>query len=948
MNHQLPLHGVAVYNPGLLNDEELKAYFVARHHLLEQLLSELRRETPDSAPQHRIIIGTRGMGKTTLLRRLALGVREDEVLQQQWLPLNFPEEQYNIARLSDFWVNCLDALGDTLEQMGEEVLCEELDNWVDQLPDAEEERARVALEGLINLSKRLDRRLALFIDNIDIVLERLKESHWSIREVLGHQPRLLLIGASAHMLEESYHYDAAFYDFFKLHELKGLSSEEMTQVLTRLADAEQNDKVSKLIEEQPARLQVLHTLTGGNPRTTVLLYSVLSRGIDGDVRSDLERLLDLCTPLYKARFEELPAQAQKVVDAMAVHWDPLAAGQLAEQARLPVNTVSTQLTRLEQQGVVEKVPLKPGRKTGFQIAERFFNIWYLMRTSRRVRRRLTWLVQFLKVFYSQEELRSHALTHLNGGALPHRDRIRHAEYCFSLAQATEDTSLRGALESSALHAMLSDDKLREKMGQLFDLEGEDAELKPKAERMRFMQELPQRVKEIDRDWPEGITAEEFAELLARDLVLGVSTKEMIVELLPVLSEDQLKDTITTLNKSTKYFSKIFLGHQPLLDALHQSVQIGLMGTYDQIEEAKTAAHTLNKPILFAFSDLYHLEKEPMDFSIEELDHLRKKIIEFGLDYGWNILGVALYEHGDRSKAANAFNQLLKIYPKHEDCWDNFSDILYEQGDLEGAIDACRHVLSINPDNERAWNNLGAALSRQGNLTEAINAYHRHLEINPQDEVTWNNLGIALSGQGNFEEAIKAFRRQVEVKPDHDSAWHILGLTLEEQGNIAEAIDAYRSGVQIESDGRSANALAWLFYHLGENLAEAQQLAKRALEQSPNDPSYLHTYATLLAHNGNWSEAVKQAESYITLGDEEFHEATWDDTLQFFHEAVRTDHADDAAKLLEDIDYAERWRPLHAALKAIAEGRDWLTRVAPEVRSPAEVLIERLLEGSSAA
>ncbi len=495
MTEQLPLHGVAVYNPGFLNDAELKRYFVARRPLLEQLLGELHREVPERTPQHRLIVGTRGMGKTLLLHRLALAVKEEPSLAPVWLPLSFPEEQYNIARLSDLWVNCLDALGDALEQAGEAGLCKELDECVDNLPEAEEERAGQALEGLLGLAQRIGKRLLLLVDNLDLVLERLEEAQWAIREVLGHEPRLLLIGASARMLEVTYEYAAAFYDFFKVHELRGLNEAEMNEVLTRLAEADHNPDIARMVAEEPARLRTLHTLTGGNPRTTVLLYVVLARGMEGDVRSDLERLLDLCTPLYKARFEELPAQAQKVVDAMAVFWDPLAAGQLAKLVRLPVNSVSTQLTRLEQQGILEKVRLKPGRKNGFQIAERFFNIWCLMRTSRRVRRRLIWLVQFLKVFYSQGELRDRARRRLQRGAVTAGDAgLRHAEY---------DGTMRTALENSALHTLVSDDRLRKELAGLIDLDGADAELKSRAERMQFMQELPQRVAAVDRRWPEG-------------------------------------------------------------------------------------------------------------------------------------------------------------------------------------------------------------------------------------------------------------------------------------------------------------------------------------------------------------------------------------------------------------------------------------------------------------
>ena len=75
----------------------------------------------------------------------------------------------------------------------------------------------------------------------------------------------------------------------------------------------------------------------------------------------------MCTPLYKARFEELPAQGQQILDALAMLWEPATAAQVAEKARLEVTTVSSQLARLVRQGVAEKVALPPGKRIGFQM-----------------------------------------------------------------------------------------------------------------------------------------------------------------------------------------------------------------------------------------------------------------------------------------------------------------------------------------------------------------------------------------------------------------------------------------------------------------------------------------------------------------------------------------------------------------------------------------------------
>jgi hypothetical protein len=124
-------------------------------------------------------------------------------------------------------------------------------------------------------------------------------------------------------------------------------------------------EVERRITAEPSRIRILHILTGGNPRTVVLLYGVLLKGMDGDVRADLEGLLDEVTPLYKARFEELPAQGQQLLDKLALYWDPMTARQLADALNWDVNLVSAQLNRLTQLGIVEKVKSGSGKRAAF-------------------------------------------------------------------------------------------------------------------------------------------------------------------------------------------------------------------------------------------------------------------------------------------------------------------------------------------------------------------------------------------------------------------------------------------------------------------------------------------------------------------------------------------------------------------------------------------------------
>jgi hypothetical protein len=62
----------------------------------------------------------------------------------------------------------------------------------------------------------------------------------------------------------------------------------------------------------------------------------------------------------------------------------------------------------------------------------------------------------------------------------------------------------------------------------------------------------------------------------------------------------------------------------------------------------------------------------------------------------------------------------------------------------------------------------------------------------------------------------------------------------------------------------------------------------------------------------------------------------------FREAVSAGKARAAADLLDRLGMADRWQPLREALEVVAIGRrDYLKRLAPEIRRPAEKILEQL-------
>src|SRR3954451_7708839 len=96
---------ISLYNQDRLSDDDFIENFVARRETVELLLNLLRHAAAGGGNEHPVLIGPRGMGKTSMLRRVAIAIGRDDELSRHFIPLRFREEQYNVISLDAFWRN---------------------------------------------------------------------------------------------------------------------------------------------------------------------------------------------------------------------------------------------------------------------------------------------------------------------------------------------------------------------------------------------------------------------------------------------------------------------------------------------------------------------------------------------------------------------------------------------------------------------------------------------------------------------------------------------------------------------------------------------------------------------------------------------------------------------------------------------------------------------------
>jgi tetratricopeptide (TPR) repeat protein len=909
----LALHQLSLYNTGRMSPEQLIAAFAARRQQLDRIVADLATEKPKSRAQHHLIVGQRGMGKTMLLARIAAELRTDSKLSARFIPLVFVEEQYAVDRLSKFWLNCLDSLADARELARDTEGVTEIDETVARLTAAgmraakdDQPFADEVYEAFVRLARAGGQRPVLLVDNLQLVFERLDggQQH-SLRELLMRPASPILVGASPSPPPQTVDYGAAFYDQFKVHYLRPLDEAEMRSLLVHLAEAAGRDDVRQRVLQHPARLKVLRQLTGGNPRTALTLFFLYAEDFAPSVFGDLEGLLDRVTPLYKARFEELTAQQQVVASAIANHWDSVTAATLVTNTGLPAGTISAQLGRLEKVGVVERTELFGETRIGYQLAERFFNIWFLMRSaSRRQRREVEFLTRFLESFYEPAD-RSRLARHLMG-----EDHFTPDRYVWS----------------RAVSASLKEPETAEELTRHVELTALREEAREARARLRELidfESLPPATlgfdelrKKLESLIPEdaGIAPEDFAKSVLGDRGMFMNgEREQLATRPGKLGPAEIQSVLETTQTARVADEKIYSVES--VAWFSDRLARGQIRALWDAEDWNRAFHQANGP-------------ECIQMMVDSLPG----------GVGTPISDSSL----TKIRAALQPIATTGAWPWYR--WGN--DLHYKLAQYDEAEAAFRQAIALDPKDVRSWSRLGDLLQDHlQRFDEAETAYREAIVLDPKYAAPWYGLGWVFTNYlQRFEEAETAFREAIARDPKNAWPWNGLGnLYCDHLDRPSDAAEAYDNALRLApaEEVIHQNRLFLRRDFMGEGpRARGLMDQLRALPKLEySDTTHLHE-ALFAAYDSNWGLAGEALGKALSIRAGGFSPMNTDDWLRASAVMLHLNYGAELLALLEQRGDTARLRPWVEALRALHLGdRAALQNIAPEIRTTAEIFYD---------
>ena len=217
--------------------------------------------------------------------------------------------------------------------------------------------------------------------------------------------------------------------------------------------------------------------------------------------------------------------------------------------------------------------------------------------------------------------------------------------------------------------------------------------------------------------------------------------------------------------------------------------------------------------------------------------------------------IRLHVDGKLDAAVDAYQAVLKRYPRTCACWVNLGAALQKLGRKDEALKVLRHGERICPESVGLRLNLGAALASAGDLAGALEQYRAALARDPGNPAAAIACGATLLQLDRFEQAIDHCRAAMHRHPDNAKLYHTLGWAFWRLWRAEAAVAAYERAIALgPAPVLYREDLHYALHVLGRYAEDEQQL-RVGLARDEDSPVLLAALGQCLIDQGRLDQGL---------------------------------------------------------------------------------------------
>ena len=234
--------------------------------------------------------------------------------------------------------------------------------------------------------------------------------------------------------------------------------------------------------------------------------------------------------------------------------------------------------------------------------------------------------------------------------------------------------------------------------------------------------------------------------------------------------------------------------------------------------------------------------------------------------------------GDNAGAMDAFGRIDLQDPNYFDARIQIAAILESEERFDEAMAEIEKLRAIRPDRQLDFHAAALQIS-SGDFEGGIALLESVLDGSDGDTEVYYQLGVHHGSNGRLEAALHYMQRVLEADPNNANALNYIGYSWAERGeNLAEAEELIRRALEISpDDGYIIDSLGWVYYKMAEMLFEesrkdeairlldrAQRRLVQAAELTGGDSVVSEHLGDVLLLRGDKQAALERYEEAVEL------------------------------------------------------------------------------------